>query len=133
MSLRCATNKKADLSAILGPDADRVIDSGDRYADQELQQRFVALYDQKHAIDQKTPGHAELDVGPDDWPLPIPIVESNGRWTFDTKAGAQTIIDRRIGRNELSAIRTLLACVDAQHDYFERAKQANGTGDMPRV
>ena len=71
--------------------------------------RFVALYDEKHAIDQKSPGRAELDVGPDDWPMPIPLVESDGRWTFDTKAGAQTIVDRRIGRNELSAIRTLLA------------------------
>ncbi len=61
--------------------------------------------------------------------MPIPLVENNGRWSFDTKAGAQTVIDRRIGRNELSAIRTLLACVDAQHDYFERAKQADGSGE----
>jgi hypothetical protein len=121
-------HQEADLRAILGPEADRVIDSGDRYADQELHQRFVALYDQKHAIDQKSPGRAELDVGPDDWPLPIPLVENDGRWMFDTKAGAQTIVDRRIGRNELSAIRTLLASVDAQHDYFDRAKQATGTG-----
>jgi hypothetical protein len=121
-------HQEADLHAILGPDADRVIDSGDKYADQEMQHHFVALYDQKHAIVQTSPGQAELDVGPDDWPLPIPVVESNGRWTFDTKAGAQTIIDRRIGRNELSAIRTLLAAVDAQRDFFQRAKQESGTG-----
>jgi hypothetical protein len=120
--------QEVDLRAILGPDAGRLVDSGDRYADQELHQRFIALYDEKHTIEQKGPGRAELDVGPDDWPLPIPLVESNGRWTFDTRAGAQTIIDRRIGRNELSAIRTLLACVDAQHDYFDRAKQIKGTG-----
>ena len=121
-------NNKTDLRAILGPEADRVVDSGDRYGDQELHQRFVALYEEKHAIDEKVPGRAELNVGANDWPLPIPLVESNGRWMFDTNAGAQTIVDRRIGRNELSAIRTLLACVDAQHDYFERAKQANGSG-----
>jgi hypothetical protein len=121
-------HKEADLRAILGPEADRVIDSGDRYADQELHKRFVSLYDQKHAIDVKTPGRAELDVGPNDWPLPIPLVESGGRWTLDTEAGAQTIVDRRIGRNELSAIRTLLASVDAQRDYFDRAKLAKGTG-----
>jgi len=121
-------NKEADLRAILGKEADRVVDSGDRYADQGLRQRFVALYDEKHAIAPTGPGHAELDVGPNDWPLPIPLVETNGRWTFDTKAGVQTIVDRRIGRNELAAIRTLLACVDAQHDYFDRAKQANGSG-----
>lgn len=121
-------HQEADLRAILGPEADRVIDSGDRYADQELQNRFLALYDTKHTIDQKNSGRAELDVGPNDWPLPIPLVEADGRWAFDTKAGAQTIVDRRIGRNELSAIRTLLACVDAQHDYFDRTKQEAGSG-----
>ena len=105
------------------------LDSGDRYADRELHQRFVALYDEKHTIDQKSDGRAELDVGANDWPMPIPLVEHDGRWTFDTEAGAQTIIDRRIGRNELSAIRTLLASVDAQRDYFERAKQATGRGE----
>jgi Protein of unknown function (DUF2950) len=121
-------HNEADLHAILGPESDRVIDSGDRYADRELHKRFVALFDEKHAIDLKGPGRAELDVGPDNWPLPIPLVESDGRWTFDMKSGAQTIIDRRIGRNELSAIRTLLAVVDAQRAYFERAKEATGTG-----
>jgi hypothetical protein len=121
-------HQEADLRAILGPDAERIISSGDRYADQELQQLFVALYDQKHGIQQISEGHVELNIGPDDWPLPIPIVESNGRWAFDTKTGEQTIVDRRIGRNELMAIRTLLACVDAQRDYFDRARQARNTG-----
>jgi hypothetical protein len=119
---------QADLRAILGPAADRAIDSGDKYADRELHQRFLALYDQKHTIEQTSAGHAQLEVGPDDWPMPIPLVETDGHWTFDTKAGVQTIVDRRVGRNELSAIRTLLASVDAQHDFFERAKQATGTG-----
>jgi hypothetical protein len=121
-------NQEADLRSILGTQADRVVNSGDPYADRELHQRFVAMYDEKHTIEQKSPGHAELDVGSDDWPLPIPLVESDGRWTFDTKAGEQIIVDRRIGRNELRAIRTLLASVDAQRDYFDRAKQATGTG-----
>ena len=121
-------HNETELRAVLGPGADRVIDSGDHYADQELQNRFVALYDEKHTINQPTPGHAELDVGNDDWPLPIPIVQADGHWTFDTKTGAQAIVDRRIGRNELSAIRTLLACVDAERDYFDRTKQASGTG-----
>ncbi len=121
-------HQELDLRAILGPEAHRVIDSGDPYADRDLQHRFVALYDEKHAIERTGPGHAELDAGPNDWPFPIPLVESAGRWTFDTPTGAQEIVDRRIGRNELSAIRTLLACVDAQHAYFELAKQAQGTG-----
>lgn len=121
-------HQEADLRAILGPQADSVIDSGDKYADRELHARFLALYDQKHSIKEVGPGQAELDVGPDDWPLPIPLLQTDGRWTFDTAAGAQTIVDRRIGRNELSAIRTLLAGVDAQRDYFNRMKQQSGPG-----
>ena len=96
--------QEAELRAILGPEGDRVLDSGDRYADQELHRRFIELYDQKHTFGKKDSGHVELDVGPNDWPMPIPLIETNGRWTFDTNAGAQTVIDRRIGRNELSAI-----------------------------
>ena len=121
-------NNETDLRAILGPEAHRVIDSGDRYADQELRARFLALYDEKHALVETAPGHMELDAGANDWPMPIPIVESGGQWRFDTAAGAQTIVDRRIGRNELMAIRTLLACEDAQRDFFERTKKATGTG-----
>jgi hypothetical protein len=118
----------ADWRAILGPEADRVIDLRDPYPDQEPVAEFLALYDKKHAIDHRGAGRAELVVGPDDWPLPVPIIESNGRWTFDTNAGAQSIVDRRIGRNELSTIRTMLACVDAQHEYFRRREQTTGIG-----
>ena len=128
LSQRSANTDEADWRAILGPEAVRVIELKGPDADQRQIQEFLALYDEKHAIDRKARGRAELNVGPDDWPLPIPIIESHGRWTFDTSAGAQSIIDRRIGRNELSAIRTLLACVDAQHEYFELSELATGTG-----
>jgi Protein of unknown function (DUF2950) len=57
-------NREADLRAILGPEADRVIDSGDKHADRELHARFLTLYDQKHSIKQAGPGQAELDAGP---------------------------------------------------------------------
>jgi hypothetical protein len=121
-------HREADLRAILGSESDRFVNSGDPYSDQELQEQFVALYDEKHVINQNGPGHAELDVGPNRWPLPIPLVESNGRWSFDAKAGVQAIIDRRIGRNELSVIRALHTCVDAERDYFVRAKLTTGSG-----
>ena len=94
---------EADWRNILGPEAERVLDGSGSHADQEQVQQFISLYDEKHTIEEKVPGRAELVVGPGDWPLPIPIIEgSNGRWTFDTNAGAQSIDDRRIGRNELS-------------------------------
>jgi hypothetical protein len=102
-------HNEADLRAVLGPGADRVIDSGDRYAHQELQNRIGGLYDEKHAINQTAPGHAELDVGKDDWPRPIPIVEADGHWTFDTRTDARAIVDRRIGRNATQASKVRIA------------------------
>jgi hypothetical protein len=70
-----------------------------------------------------------LDIGVNDWPLPFPLVQVNGRWQFDSRAGAQEIVNRRIGRNEIAAIRVALTYVDARRDYFDRNKQAAGTGE----
>src|SRR3954465_11232173 len=81
------SNQEADLRAILGPGADRVLHQGDRDGGGELHQLFLSLSDEKHTIAQKNPERAELDVGPNDWPMPIPLVQNNGPWTFDTKAG----------------------------------------------
>jgi DUF2950 family protein len=122
------THDAAALRAILGPDSEKLLSTGDRYADTEQQRRFAAAYDEKHQLTKAGPDHAELDVGADDWPLPIPIVQTDGRWHFDTKTGAQEIIDRRIGRNELAAIRVMLTYVEAQKDYFDLMKKRTGTG-----
>jgi hypothetical protein len=118
----------AALRAIFGPDSDRLLDSGDRVDDEQAQQRFADAYDQHHEVAPQGPGRATIQVGPNDWPLPIPLVQQDGTWHFDTAAGAQEIIDRRIGRNELETVRTMLAYVDAQQDYFDRMKQQTGTG-----
>jgi Protein of unknown function (DUF2950) len=122
------THDTAALRAILGPDSEKLLSTGDRYADAEQQRRFATAYNEKHQLVKNGPDHAELDVGADDWPLPIPIVQAGGRWHFDTKAGAQEIIDRRIGRNELAAIRVMLTYVEAQKDYFDLMKQRTGAG-----
>lgn len=116
------------LRAVFGQDGERLLSSGDPYADEAQQRRFVSSYDEKHALVQRAPDCMELDVGSDEWAFPIPIVQSGGRWRFDTQVGAQEIIDRRIGRNELAAIRVSLTYVDAQRDYFARKKQETGTG-----
>ena len=108
--------------------AQNLLSSGDRYADEERERHFAAAYDEKHTLVPKGAGQMTLDVGNDDWPLPMPIVQIDGRWQFDTQAGAQEIIDRRIGRNELAAIRVSLTYVDAQKDYFDRMKQQTGAG-----
>ena len=92
------------LLRILGPRGARLIRSGDGVADREARQHFVASYDQAHHIGYEEPNKAVLFVGSEDWPMPIPLVRTRGGWRFDTKAGEQEILDRRVGYNELSAI-----------------------------
>ena len=129
-ALFAATQKhdSAALHAIFGPDSQRLLFSGDQYADAAQETRFAEDYAQRHTLIPQGQDHVVIQVGEHDWPMPIPIVENDGRWHFDTHAGDEEIIDRRIGRNELSAIRTLLTSVDAQHEFFDRAKQQTGTG-----
>jgi hypothetical protein len=117
------------LLAVLGPGSEALINSGDPHADAANRQKFVDNYQAQHKLAEVTPGHDVLDIGVNDWPLPIPVVQVNGRWQFDSRAGAQEIVNRRIGRNEIAAIRVALTYVDAQRDFFERTKQNGGMGE----
>lgn len=108
---------KAKLLDILGPEGEEVISSGDAVADTNARDSFVAAYDEKHVLEPEGKDTTILVLGADDWPFPIPIVERDGKWEFDTGAGHEEILLRRIGRNELSAIQASLAYVAAQNDY----------------
>ena len=94
--------------------SEALLSSGDKYSDAAQRQRFLAAYDEQHKLVPGEPGHVILQVGKDDWPFPIPLVQADGHWHFDSRAGAQELVNRRIGRNEIAAIRTSLAYVDAQ-------------------
>jgi len=118
--------KTADIEKILGPSGRQLIYSGDPVADAEGRDKFVSAYAQKHAIDQQSDGRATLVVSADEWPFPIPLVKQGDAWRFDTAAGAEEILNRRIGRNELNAIQVSAAIVDAEHDYAR--KDHTGTG-----
>ncbi len=108
------------VRAILGPSSERILESGDPAADRLAVQRFLASYDAAHAIQRSSDAHAELVTGSDQWPFPIPLVKQKPGWRFDTPAGEQEILARRIGRNERHAIQACLAFVDAQREYWER-------------
>ncbi len=123
------TDRPSALVAVLGPSAETLVSSGDANADAIARKHFLDNYAAKHALVEDGPGRMVLQVGTNDWPMPLPIVEAGGRWHFDSAAGAQQIVDRRIGRNEIAAIRVCLAYVDAQQDYFARAKAAGGPGE----
>ena len=104
------------LVQVLGPKGVPVVSSGDIVADREAYQRFVAAYDRAHRLEGGG-GKVVLYVGDDDFPVPIPLVPDGPRWFWDTDAGDDEILFRRIGRNELSAIQVCLAYVDAQREY----------------
>jgi hypothetical protein len=105
------------LETILGAESEDILDSGDAVADRNGRQRFVGHYDAKHRIERTGDRTAVLHVGEADWPLPIPVVKGDGGWVFDTEAGRQEILNRRIGRNELAVIQVCLALADAQREY----------------
>lgn len=113
-------NQIDQLLSILGPDGLKLIRSGDAVADRRGRVMFVAAYDQAHKLDYEGDIKAILIVGAEEWPLPIPLIRVRGRWHFDTKAGAQEILDRRIGRNEISVIEVCRAYVAAQREYFAK-------------
>jgi hypothetical protein len=89
-------------------------------ADQNVRRRFAAGYDEKHEIVLDGDSKAVLQIGDDEWPFPIPLVKEEAGWQFDVAAGADEILDRRIGKDELSAIQVCLAIADAQREYYLR-------------
>jgi hypothetical protein len=107
------------LLEILGADAGDLVASQDPVEDRNRGVAFVALAREKQSVnmDPKNPSRATLLVGKDDWPLPIPIVKREGKWYYDSKAGRQEMLFRRVGENELDAIRICRGFVEAQRDY----------------
>ena len=113
-----------DFIKVLGRDAADIVESGDMVADTDTRQRFVAAYDAKHSISMEGNKKAILILGNDDFPFPIPLFQTKKGWEFDTAAGRNEILYRRIGRNELDAIQTSLAYADAQNEYADKDRGA---------
>jgi hypothetical protein len=119
-------NDAKQLARLLGPGHQRIVDSGDSAADREAWARFVADYDAKHDVQSVGDAKATLVTGPNDWPMPIPIVKQSGGWVFDAAAGEEEIIARRVGRNELDTIQVCAAFVDMQREYAEVDRDGDG-------
>ena len=113
------------LEAIFGSGNTDLLSSGDPVADQSERERFLKLYGEKSRLEQ-TADTLVLSIGNEDWPFPIPLVEKDGLWRFDTEEGREEILARRIGRNELNAIQVCLAYVDAQREYAYTHRDAGG-------
>lgn len=115
-------DQKAMLDA-LGPDGMKIVSSGDPKEDETARTNFVEKYKVMHRLMEEPDATTTLYVGAENWPMPIPLVNSGGKWYFDTEAAQQEILFRRIGKNELSAIRVCQEMVAAQKEYF--AKNGN--------
>jgi Protein of unknown function (DUF2950) len=120
-----AGDRKAMLT-VLGPEGADIVSSGDSVADASARNRVIESYDAKHQLVLEGTDKAVLIIGREDWPFPIPLVRKDNAWRFDTAAGRDEILYRRIGRNELSAIQACLAYVDAQQEYAERGVGGSG-------
>src|SRR5262245_38350880 len=109
------------LEAIFGPGGKEIINSGEPARDREIAKQFAEQARTKMdvSVDPKTKTRAFLIVGKDNWPFPVPLVKSGTTWSFDSKAGLNEILRRRIGRNELDAIQISHGFVEAQDEYAQ--------------
>jgi len=110
-------NDTKELMAIFGPAGKKIVFSGDEVNDKAERERFVKAYEEMNKLEAQTDKKEILIVGNQEWPFPFPVVKKGETWIFDTQAGKEELLNRRIGRNELNTIQTCLAYVDAQREY----------------
>ena len=122
------THSTDQLRSVFGKGSEDLISSGDAVQDKNLADRFVQLYDEQHQLTPADDGSQTLVIGKNQWPFPIPLVKDakSGEWTFDTNRGKDELINRRIGRNELSTIQVCMAIIDAERDYVQRTTKNRG-------
>jgi hypothetical protein len=111
------SNDEKVLLDILGRDGRQIVSSGDEIEDAHSRANFVERYRQMHRLVKEPDGNTTLYIGAENWPTPIPLVNKGGSWYFDTEAGKKEILYRRIGRNEMSAIRVCQELVAAEKEY----------------
>jgi Protein of unknown function (DUF2950) len=116
------------LLGILGPAGNDIVASGDPIEDLDARTKFTAKYEEMHRFTTEPNGTVTMVVGAENWPLPIPLVSKNGAWYFDTQAGKDEILFRRIGKNELFAIQACGDLVDAQKQYYDKAPYGYAKG-----
>lgn len=121
---------RAALEAMFGPDSHDLFFSGDDVADLRGLKRFAEWADQSTELVEQDDGAVEVVVGDEEWPLPMPLVKSDAGWRFDTAAGKEELINRRIGANELSAIDVCRAFVDAQLVYASKDHDGDGVKEF---
>ena len=119
-------NDRKQIYAVLGAGSGMLVSSGDRVEDSETRSQFVSAYEKSAKFDRDGDARSTLLLGGNDYPFPFPLTKGAAGWSFDAHAGAEEIVNRRIGENELAAIQTCLAYVDAQREYATKDRDRNG-------
>lgn len=119
-------NDEKAMLDILGADGKQIVSSGDDTEDAQSRANFVQKYQQMHRLVKEPDGTTTLYIGAENWPTPIPLVNNGGGWYFDTEAGKEEILLRRIGQNEASTIRVCQELVTAQKEYYSARNEYAG-------
>ncbi|MCQ8102584.1 DUF2950 domain-containing protein [Methylomonas sp. SURF-2] len=124
-----ASKDNAQLIALFGSQNAELLSSGDDVQDGNNRAEFVALAREKTRMETSGEDKAIVHVGNNDWPFPIPLVKTDGHWHFDAEQGRQEILNRRIGRNELSALAAMRGYVEAQFEYANLDRDGDGVSE----
>jgi hypothetical protein len=108
---------RSALASLFGPDYDQLL-SGDDVEDAKDLNEFAAAVGESAELQKAGDSQYTVTIGKNNWPTPIPLVKGDGKWFFDTKAGLDEVINRRVGENEFSAITTCRAYAVAQWEYY---------------
>ena len=122
-----------DVMAIFGPDAQVLVDTSDSVTARRNQQVFTAALNEFWRVDAAGPDRATLVVGFEQWPFPVPLVKERGEWRFDSAAGKEEILARRIGRNELAVMKACQTYVAAQRLYAKYGHDGKPSGIYARA
>lgn len=115
-----------ELKKVLGPGSEQLISSGDQIHDVAMREKFLKAYAKSHRVRKDSQIQSVLLIGEEEYPFPIPLVAEGVTWRFDSEAGADEILNRRIGENEHAAMRVMLAYVAAQMEYASQDRDGKG-------
>jgi len=119
------TTNRVAFTALFGPETERLVNPDTVQGAQELAE-FAAAFNATNRLVRDSDVRMILEVGNNGWPFPIPLIKTAAGWQFDTAAGTDEILNRRIGRNELDVLRIMRAYVEAQREYAGRDRDGDG-------